>query len=569
MRNYVMVNALRHSKRTMSFASALLSLALTHTLLAQIPGAASAATVQQEQLPDPLGRATPRGTIAAFIRAVDRDDFVAAARYMQVSESQRRNTTALARDLKSLMDRFFSEAVTSISDSPDGELDDGVPIDHERVGPLTIGESKTDITLVRVTDPQVGRIWLIASETLAQIPALRGSVRQTWIERTMPHALLRRELFGISLAHWIVFVAALAIPFVLLALLGSVFIVLAGRISRNPARRRNLEQWYAVTRWPAIIVLTIAIQLSAIRVLGFPLAFRIANAHVGVVTAVIALTWLVRRVLTLGFARARSMVWGKDSTSTQSLMLLGERLIKVLVLVVAAITILTIVGVNTRAALAGLGIGGVALALGAQKTVENLLGGVFLLSDRALAVGDTCSISNRVGVVEDITLRSVRLRTMEQTLLSIPAGTLSQSNVENFATRGKILAQTTVRVRYGTTAEQLGSILTATRRLLAENPKIETAPSRVRLVNFGDRAVEIELFAYILTTDFLEFLAIREDLLLQVVAIVDASGSGFAQPTQFVYMDGKVGVDGQAREPVTHDDVRLAQPTRSSTAAPA
>jgi MscS family membrane protein len=174
-------------------------------------------------------------------------------------------------------------------------------------------------------------------------------------------------------------------------------------------------------------------------------------------------------------------------------------------------------------------------------------------------VGDTCSISNRVGVVEDITLRSVRLRTLEQTLLSIPAGTLSQASVENFATRAKILAQTTLRVRYGTTAEQLRSILTGIQRLIAENPKIDTASSRVRLVNFGERAVEIELFAYVLTSDFLEFLVIREDLLLHAVAVVESSGSGFAQPTEFVYIDHKAAGDGQPRESVAHDDVRLAR----------
>jgi MscS family membrane protein len=150
---------------------------------------------------------------------------------------------------------------------------------------------------------------------------------------------------------------------------------------------------------------------------------------------------------------------------------------------------------------------------------------------------------------------------MEQTLLSVPAGILAQSNVENFATRSKILAKTILRVRYGTTAEQLGLMLTGIRRLMAENPKIETETSRVRLVDFGDRAVEIELFAYVLTVDYLEFLAVREDLLLQVVAIVESSGSGFAQPTQFVYMDRNGGVDGRARESVTYDDVGLGQPT--------
>lgn len=547
----------------MTLTSVLLSAALAHALLGQLSGATSQpppAAPQQEQLADPLGRTTPRATIAAFMRAAGRGDYVSAARYMQVTEGQRRNTARLARDLKLLMDRYFSEPVTSISDSPDGALDDGLPIDRERVGPLTIGEAKTDIALVQVTDPQSGRVWLISSETLAQIPALGRLVARTWIERAMPQALVRRELFGMSLAHWIVLAASLVIPFVLLMAFGRVAVFLAGRISGDRARRRSLEEWYAVIRWPAIIVLTLAIQLSAMRVLGFPLVFRIGYVHVALVAGVIALTWLVRRILTLGFARARRAVWGRDSTSTQSLMLLGERLIQVLVLIVAVMAILTIVGVNTKAALAGIGIGGIALALGAQKTVENLLGGVFLLSDRALAVGDTCSVSNRIGVVEDVTLRSVRLRTMEQTLLSVPAGILAQSNVENFATRRKILAKTIVRVRYGTTAEQLRLMLTAIRRLLAENAKIEAESSRARLVDFGDRAVEIELFAYVLTADFVEFLAVREDLLLQVAAIVESSGSGFAQPTQFVYMDRNGGVDSQAREAVTYDDVRLGQP---------
>ena len=198
----------------MSFSSVLLSVVLAHTLVAQIPGVTSSpsAAPQQEQPADPLGRTTPRGTISAFIRAVERNDMVGAAQYMQVTESQRRNTETLARNLKDLMDRYFSEPITSISDSPDGALDDGVPIDRERVGPLTIGQSKTDITLVRVTDPQAGRVWLISSETLAQIPALRRSIARTWIERVMPTTLMSRELLGISLAHWIVLVASLPFP---------------------------------------------------------------------------------------------------------------------------------------------------------------------------------------------------------------------------------------------------------------------------------------------------------------------------------------------------------------------
>jgi MscS family membrane protein len=215
--------------------------ALAQPVVAQIPGLGASKILtppQQEQLEDPLGRTTPRRTITAFIRAVDRDDFVSAARYMQVAENQRRNTERLARDLKTLVDRYLSQTLTSISDSPDGALDDGLPIDRERVGPLTIGNTKTDVTLVRVTDPQYGPIWLISSDTLAQIPALRGAIAPTWAERVMPESLVNRELFGISVAQWLVLAGALVAPLIVLRLAAGVFIVLARWIFSHAARRR-------------------------------------------------------------------------------------------------------------------------------------------------------------------------------------------------------------------------------------------------------------------------------------------------------------------------------------------
>src|SRR5690606_27898249 len=177
-------------------------------------------------------------------------------------------------------------------------------------------------------------------------------------------------------------------------------------------------------------------------------------------------------------------------------------------------------------ALAGLGIVGVALALGAQRTVENLLGGLFLLGDRALAVGDFCSLSGRLGWVEDVTLRSVRLRTLDQSLVSIPAGVLAQSGIENFATRRKVLAQGILRLQYGTSVAQLERILAGIRKLLGESPNVEPGTSRIRLVDFGREAIELELFAYLLTADMPEFLAMREKLLLDIAAVVEAEGSG-------------------------------------------
>ncbi len=516
-------------------------------------------TPAAEQVADPLGRHTPRGTIIGFNLAVHRNDFVSAARYMQVSAAQRASTEALARDLTELMDRYYTQLVTAMSALPEGALNDGLPPNRERVGPLTIGGKSLDIGLVRVNELQAGPVWLISSETLAQVPALHEAMGESWVERLMPKPLVSHTFFGTSLAQWIVWAASIGIPLLLLWLVSRLSVVLARTKIGDPARRRLVDSWYAAARLPMVVLFTLAIQLAAMPFLGFSLGFRLGNGRIALGCSVAAFAWLIWRLLTLLCARARIVAQRMDQAGTKSLVLLGERVFKVLIILVAVFWILTIAGVDMTTALAGVGIGGIAVALGAQKSVENLLGGIFLLTDKALAVGDLCRISNRLGVVEDITLRSVRLRTPEQTLLSIPAGILAQANIENFATREKIPIQTILRLRYGTTAEQLRAALDGIHALLAQHPKLETETSRIRLVDFGANAIEFELFANVLTSDMLEFLSVREDLLLQIAVIVESAGSGFAQPTQFIYLDSKSGAEDQihssdGREPSSEAD---------------
>jgi MscS family membrane protein len=512
-------------------SSLVLWLTLVHAAAAQVPAPASTnpPPPAAQEVTDPLGRSTPRGTINEFARAAHDQDFVSAARYMQVTPNHRVNTETVARNLNELMDRYFHQPVSSISDTREGELDDGLPLERERVGPLRMPNKEVAIELVRVKDPAAGPIWLISSETLAQVPNLHRSMQKAWIERVMPDVLLRHTVFGISPAQFILWATSIAIPYLVLAFASLVALALARKIIADPALRRRLESWYAELRSPSIIVLTLGIHLASLFLLGLSLRFRILYATVVSVLLIVALLWLMRRLAALSFAYARGRMRRSDQTGARSLLLLGERVADVLILLLAVLLILNIVGFDTGTALAGLGIVGVALAVGAQKTVENFLGGVFLLSDKALSVGDLCSISNRLGFVEDVTLRSIRLRTLEQTLLSIPAGVLSQDSIENFSTRGKILAQTILRLSYGTSTEQLRSILEGIRRLLSEHPKIETESSRVRLTDFGERAIELEIFAYVLTSVFAEFLAVREELLLQIAEVVETSGASFAR----------------------------------------
>jgi len=481
-----------------------------------------------EEAGDPLGRDTPRGTIAGFNLAVHREDFQSAARFLQLSAGGRRDTERLARDLADLIDRYYIQPLAALSDDPQGTATDGLALDHERVI-LTMAGKPVDLELVRVKDREAGLVWLVSAQTLARVPALRRSAGVTWLEGLMPAALVDARLFGLSIAQWVAWAATLLVPAAALWLLSAIVIASARAVS-GPKRRALIDTWYGGLRWPVILVVTLAVHVAAVPLLGFSLAFRFGYSRLELAVVVLAVAWFLWRLMALSFTHARIMALRRGQASVRSLLLLAERVSKTIVALAAVFALLTIAGVDTTTALAGVGIGGVAIALGAQRSVENLLGGVFLLTDRALAVGDTCSIADRLGVVEDITMRSVRLRTLEQTLLSVPAGVLAQSSVENFATRDKILVLSTLRLRYDTTAAQLRQVLGRIRGLLEERPEIEKETARIRLVDFGVYAIELELFAYLLTPDFSKFLALREELLLQVAAIVESSGSGFARP---------------------------------------
>ena len=523
--------------RAKTTALLVLLAALAQITAAAIPGLGKADNSAAQQKPDPLGRTSPRGTLVAFSRAVEREDFGLASRYLQLGASQRSHAASLAFALKNLIDRELHESLSTISDASTGSLEDGLEEDHERVGPLIIDGQKSYLTLVRVHDPDDGLIWLISAETLRQIPALSVASDRTWIESHMPATLLNSGFLGLTLAHWIVLVTLLAGSFSLLVLFGMACNFVAKRVIRPVAYRQDWDDWYRGTRWPAISVLTILIQFLLIPPLGFPLTVRASYAHIGLVAFVIAATWLLRRVLALAFTRARSLVRGTGQASTRSLMLLAQRMIQALLVVLAIVAILILLGVESKTALAALGVVGVALALGAQKTVENLLGGIFLLTDKALAVGDNCTIGSQSGVIEDVTLRSVRLRTANQSLVSLPAGSLAQSGIENFATRRKIAMQATLRLSYATNVDQLKRILGGGQELLQAQPKVEKHSAYLRLINFGPEAIELELFAYFQTADAEEFRVLRENFLLEVATLIESVGSALT-PTKFIQLEG-------------------------------
>jgi len=225
---------------------------------------------------------------------------------------------------------------------------------------------------------------------------------------------------------------------------------------------------------------------------------------------------------------------------------LGVKAAKIVVAILALIAVLQNVGINVTGVLAGLGIGGLAVALAAQKTVENLFGGITLILDQPVRVGDFCRFGQKLGTVEEIGLRSTRIRTLERTLVSVPNGQFVSFELENFTARDRCWLQTILGLRYETTPDQLRYVLVELRTMLYAHPMVAANP-RIRLVKLGESSLDLEIFAYVPTANYDEFLAVREDIYLRIMDIVAQSGTSLAFPSQTTYTASDSGIDEAKR----------------------
>jgi MscS family membrane protein len=203
-------------------------------------------------------------------------------------------------------------------------------------------------------------------------------------------------------------------------------------------------------------------------------------------------------------------------------------------------------GVPLTAVLTGLGIGGLAFALAAQNTIENVIAGITLFADRPVRVGDFCQFGDKLGTIEEIGLRSTRVRTLDRTVITVPNAEFAKLQLENITRRDRILLKTTLGVRYETTPEQLRLLPTRLREMLLAHPKVLDDPLRVRFAGFGAYSLDFDVFAYVHTSDWNEFLAIREEIFLRVADIVQELGTSFAFPSETHYLARDTGVDGAA-----------------------
>ncbi len=211
------------------------------------------------------------------------------------------------------------------------------------------------------------------------------------------------------------------------------------------------------------------------------------------------------------------------------------------------------VGIPVYGLVAGAGVGGLAVALAARSTLENFMGTLNLYADRPVRVGDFCRYGEdpspgwlRIGTIEEIGLRSTRLRGIDRTVTTIPNAEFSNMEIINLTKRDRMVFRPTLgpalRDHAATSCASWSAKL---RELLLAHPRVTDDPARVRFAGFADYAMNVEIFAYVNTADWNEFLAIQEDIHLRILDIVESAGTGFAVPSRTLYHTRDAGLNAE------------------------
>ena len=369
---------------------------------------------------------------------------------------------------------------------------------------------------------------LIATRAFAEGPAAS-------VLKHLPEPLLRPGPRGLAWWQWMALVAVVAVGWLLGMLLGWLTRRLLGTlVSRTKAR------------WDDVLVsrvkgpMAVAWSLGCIYLL-LPLLELYAPAHAFLnkvlsTALFVVFFWALLRAVDVLAGVVMETPWAKAHPASRSLVPLGARLATVLIGAVAVVAVLSEFGYPVTSLVAGLGIGGLAIALAGQKTMENLFGAFALGLDQPFREGDFVRVEDFVGTVEAIGLRSTRIRTLDRTLVSIPNGKLADMRLESFSARDRIRFATDLGLTYQTTAAQLREVLAGLERVLRAHPRLWPDALTVRFKALGDSALVVEVMAWFQTSDFGEFQAIRQEVLLQFMEVVEKAGTCFAYPTRTVHL---------------------------------
>jgi MscS family membrane protein len=489
---------------------------------------------------DEFDRGVPQTTLKGFLEAARDGNYQRAAQYLDLRNLPRRldksDGPELARKLKIILDRGLLIDLDVVSTDPKGYLEDGLPSYLDSLGRLKTPDKTVDILLQRVPRKDKVLIWKFSNRTVAEIPYLYQHFGYRPFEETLSKVFPDFSILGWQIWQWVVSLLLTALAYG--AALVTTWLISLLLRRKDTEMNRRLAQFVS---GPVRIILWILLARQGAYFVGPSVTLR-ALFRAGTLL-MIAVAWAAVRSVDLLVALLAERLSRREREDLTVILPTLRKALKVLVVLLALLVWMDNIGFRLATVLAGLGIGGLAVALAAQKPLENLIGGITLYVSRPVRVGDFCRFGDQIGTVEEIGLRSTDIRTLDHTVVSVPNAEFVSLHLDNFSKREKIWYHPRISLRYETTPDQLRYILVEIRKVLYAHPKVLADPARIRFVGFGEHSLDLDVFAYVDVTDYGKFLEVAEDLNLRIMDIVTEAGSSFAIPSRTNYLERRKGFD--------------------------
>ncbi len=483
---------------------------------------------------------SPRQSLLSYLVACREGRYGDAARYLDLTPDQAADGPRLAKHLKVVLDHYIWFDLDKVSPESKGDGEDKLPEGIDELGHIPNKKGSPEpVRLVRIVDAS-GPHWAFAGSAVTRIDAWYETLPGVWLREYLPDAMFRPGWRELLWWQWAALPVLLVLAFI-------------GGLLLTPMSKWILAKAFAQTKTdiddkilgriggPLRMAWTLGLLYLVIPMMD--LVGPAAGFMYKVLRAGVFLTffWTVSRSADIVGQVILASPWSAQRPEARPLLSLAVRAGKIAVLVMAIIAVLSEMGYPVASLIAGLGIGGLAFALAAQKTVENVFGSISIGMDQPMREGEFVRVEDFVGTVESIGLRSTRFRTLDRTMITIPNGKLADMRLETFAARDRIRFATTLCLVYSTTEPQMRAILDQIEKLLRGQPKCWPDVVVVRFKEFSPSSLDVDVMCWFTTSDYSEFTKIKQDIMLEIMAIVARNGSSFAYPTQTVQVEGTKG----------------------------
>ncbi|EFK10823.1 transporter, small conductance mechanosensitive ion channel (MscS) family protein [delta proteobacterium NaphS2] len=483
---------------------------------------------------DEFERGTPRSSLKGFFKAARSGDFEQAAEYLDLhslpSRTDVRQGEDLARQLKIVLDRTLMVDVDSVSANPEGNKEDGLPEREENVGRIKTPTQTFNILLRQVPRDDGVYVWKFSNRTVAEIPALYRQFGYRPFEERLSRFFPDITFLGWQIWQWFLFLVFVGFSY-LAALLPTWLI---GAILRKKDRQMRYRLASFITK-PVRIVLMFALLHIGINLIGPSTTLRSFTRAETLFT--IAVVWAM-----LSFAELLFDWWAERLRrgGQEAIMVLRrpiKNFLKIVIVILAALFWLENLGFNVSTLLTGLGVGGLAVALAAQDTLKNFIASVMIILDTPYRVGQRIVVKGHDGVVEEIGLRSTRLRLLNGHQATIPNDEMARSDIENIGRRPHIRRLTNLSLAYDTPPEKVEKAVAIINKILENHVGMDPdLPPKVYFDEFNLSSLNILVAIWYHPPEYWEFLDFSQRVNLQIIHEFTKEGIKFALPSTTTYL---------------------------------